>query len=310
MPPPEVPRPDLDPQPAPYRTCTPESARPHLCSPLPHLNHSHDSGQPCSHKSPPDQRLIPLHSTPSPAPSASPSPARPSTSPRSPPQPSASSTPQPPPPLSALLAMSPSSLSRLPIHTLKLILYEARVRLPTDILEKGEFVARVSTWLEEERTATEERDRIEREEREQEEWERQEREERERREAQRSTMETEPEYAHTHGSGHPTYESQQHSSPSSSSPPPQSHSPPKTTEHSGLCVICQDQEANIAITFIHVPRLLRASSRLISRVPALSHSHRHRSTTFTDIQDIGISSIKNFFYGGYDMDDPAIRVLS
>ncbi|KAG0704888.1 hypothetical protein DFH29DRAFT_321845 [Suillus ampliporus] len=69
--------------------------------------------------------------------------------------------------------MSSSSLSRLPIHTLKLILYEARVHLPTDILEKGELVARVSTWLEEERTAAEDRDK-------QEEWERQEREEQER----------------------------------------------------------------------------------------------------------------------------------
>ncbi|KAG1718568.1 uncharacterized protein EDB91DRAFT_1184924 [Suillus paluster] len=42
-------------------------------------------------------------------------------------------------------------------------------------------------------------------------------------------------------------ESQHHHFPSSSSPQPSS--PPRTTymERSGLCVICQDQEANIAI---------------------------------------------------------------
>lgn len=141
------------------------------------------------------------------------------------------------------------------IHTLKQILYEARVRLPADLLEKEQLVARVSAWLEEERTAAEERDIMEREEREQEERERRERqeqEERERDEAGRSTIETEPaesEDAHTHGSAENAEihgESQQHPPPPSTSPSPPL---PKTTlaERSGLCVICQDQEANIAI---------------------------------------------------------------
>jgi hypothetical protein len=151
--------------------------------------------------------------------------------------------------------MSTSSLSRLPIHTLKQILYEARVRLPADLLEKGELVARVSAWLEEERIAMEERDIMEREEREQEERERREREEqaeRERAEAERPVMEAElaeSEDAHMHGSTENIEihgESQQHPPPPSSSPSP---SLPRTTpaERSGLCVICQDQEANIAI---------------------------------------------------------------
>lgn len=140
--------------------------------------------------------------------------------------------------------MSQSSLSRLPIHTLKEILHNARVRLPPDVLEKGELVARVSAWVEEERMAAEEIERAEREEREQEERERLEREEEEESEriqAQRLATETEPEDDHAHD------EPQRHHAPPPSSP---SSSPqPKTTsvEKSGLCVICQDQEANIAI---------------------------------------------------------------
>ena len=106
-------------------------------------------------------------------------------------------------------------------------------------------MARVSAWVEEERTAEEERDRTEREEREQEESERREREEQEERdwaEAERLATETEPESkdAQMHDEHHP---------PPSSSSPPKAPQPPKTmlTERSGLCVICQDQEANIAI---------------------------------------------------------------
>jgi hypothetical protein len=167
--------------------------------------------------------------------------------------------------------MSTSSLSRLPIHTLKQILYEARVRLPADLLEKGELVARVSAWLEEERIAMEERDIMEREEREQEERERREREEqaeRERAEAERPAMETElaeSEDAHMHGSTENIEihgESQQHPPPPSSSPSP---SLPKTTpaERSGLCVICQDQEANIAIVDCGHLAMCRACSDLV-----------------------------------------------
>ncbi|KAG1851904.1 hypothetical protein F4604DRAFT_1686730 [Suillus subluteus] len=52
--------------------------------------------------------------------------------------------------------MSTSTLSRLPIHMLKQILYEAPVHLLADLLENGELVARVSAWLDKERTAAEE----------------------------------------------------------------------------------------------------------------------------------------------------------
>ena len=40
----------------------------------------------------------------------------------------------------------------------------------------------------------------------------------------------------------------------------------------------------------HVSCLLRTSARLLSRMPALPHSHRHRSTPFTDIQDMMMST--------------------
>ncbi|KAG1724216.1 uncharacterized protein EDB91DRAFT_1340100 [Suillus paluster] len=231
--PPDFPRPDVEPQPASYTTYTPEppirrqttSARPPSPPPPP------------LPQTPPRPAPLPLH-----AHLQQPTLARllrPSTPP----------TPQPPPPLSTLLAMSPSSLSRLPIHMLKQILFEARVCLPTDILEKEELVARVGTWLDEERAAAEERDRIEREEREQEEWGRRDRE----RAAESSAVEADAEDAHVHGPEDPAEnvemhdESQHHHSPSSSSPQPSS--PPRMiyTERSGLCVICQDQEANIAI---------------------------------------------------------------
>lgn len=271
--PPEFPRPDLDPEPAPYRTYTSNSTRQRQTPPTPPPRQpSPPQPQPrfrtaSQPQTPP--RSAP-HSTPRPSPTstASTPPTRPSTAPRSPPQPS---TPQPPPPLSALLAMSTSSLSRLPIHTLKQILYEARVRLPADLLEKAELVGRVSAWLEEERTAAEERDIMEREEREQEERERREREEqeeRERVEAERSVMETElaeSEDAHTHDFAENAEihdESQQHPPPPSSSPPP---SLPRTTlgERSGLCVICQDQEANIAIVDCGHLAMCRACSDLV-----------------------------------------------
>jgi hypothetical protein len=144
--------------------------------------------------------------------------------------------------------MSDSALSRLPVHTLKQILYDARVRLPADLLEKGELVARVSAWAEEERIAAEENERREREEREQEERERQEREveEEEERERIRAAMETEgTHWMHVHDEDVGVDDEPQHRPPpaSSSSPPPK----PTSTERSGLCVICQDQEANIAI---------------------------------------------------------------
>ncbi|KAG1823485.1 uncharacterized protein BJ212DRAFT_683996 [Suillus subaureus] len=270
--PPDFPRPDLDPEPAPYRTYTSNSTRQRQTPPTPPPPQpSPPQPQPrfrtASQPQTPPRSAPHSSRRPSPTSTAS-TPTRPSTAPRSPPQPS---TPQPPPPLSALLAMSTSSLSRLPIHTLKQILYEARVRLPADLLEKGELVARVSTWLEEERTAAEERDIMEREEREQEERERREREEqeeRERVEAERSIMETElaePEDDHMHDfaeNAETHDESQQHPPPPSTSPPP---SPPRMTlaERSGLCVICQDQEANIAIVDCGHLAMCRTCSDLV-----------------------------------------------
>ena len=113
-------------------------------------------------------------------------------------------------------------------------------------------MARVSAWVEEERLTAEESERREREEREQEEREqraREELEELERMRARGSPMPPPMESEDTQMRDEDHGEFQQHHPPppaSSSSPPP----PPKTTtstDRSGLCVICQDQEANIAI---------------------------------------------------------------
>ncbi|KAG2156710.1 uncharacterized protein EDB93DRAFT_1125089 [Suillus bovinus] len=269
-PPPVFSRPDLDPEPASYRTYTSNSTRQRQTPPTPPQPQPPPQPRFRTTSQPQTPSRSAPRSTPRPSPASTASPPpRPSTAPRSPPQPS---TPQPPPPLSALLAMSSSSLSRLPIHTLKQILFEARVRLPADVLEKEELVARVIAWLEEERTAAEERDIMERDEREQEERERQEEAERVRVEAERSFMETQstgPEDAHMHASAENVEihdESQQHPPPPhplppSTSPPP----PPRTTlaERSGLCVICQDQEANIAIVDCGHLAMCRACSDLV-----------------------------------------------
>ena len=103
-------------------------------------------------------------------------------------------------------------------------------------------MARVNAWVEQERLTAEENERREREEREQEEREQREREELaelERRWARWSPMPppTESEDARMRNEDHDGF---QHHHP----PPPKMMT---SVERSGLCVICQDQEANIAI---------------------------------------------------------------
>ncbi|KAJ8595524.1 hypothetical protein M405DRAFT_871765 [Rhizopogon salebrosus TDB-379] len=245
----DFPGPDLDPQPASQR----------------HTSSTHSSAYSSTPPPPPPPRFrtasqpqppprSPPQFTARPPPAASPPrPARTNarpTAPRSPPQPSTASPPTPilPPPLSALLAMSDSAPSRLPVHTLKQILYDARVHLPADLLEKGELVAR--------------NERREREEREQEERERQEREEEEERERIRAAMETEgTHWMRVHDEDVGVDDEPQHRPPpaSSSSPSPK----PTSTERSGLCVICQDQEANIAIVDCGHLAMCRACSELV-----------------------------------------------
>ncbi|OAX34023.1 hypothetical protein K503DRAFT_786070 [Rhizopogon vinicolor AM-OR11-026] len=278
-PPSDFPRPDLDPQPASYGTYT-SSTRQRQTS----TTHSPPPPTPpprfrtASQPQPPPRSSPYSTARPTPAASPPPTPNTRPTAPHSQPQPSSASIPTPtpiipPPPLSALLAMSPSSLSRLPIHTLKQILFDARVRLPADVLEKGELVARVSAWVEEERTTAEESERREWEEREQEERERREREEHEEREMWEREEQEERERRRARGSPEPEDtqmrdedvrmhdEFQQHHPPPSLSSSP----PPKTTsiERSGLCVICQDQEANIAIVDCGHLAMCRACSELV-----------------------------------------------
>jgi hypothetical protein len=136
--------------------------------------------------------------------------------------------------------MNEQSLSALSIHTLKGILFTNHVN-PGLVLEKTELVKKVKDLVEEERRQRE-RQRLA-----------EEQEEQQRIEQQRVMME---QFARSQkekeeqdkAAAAPTGDSGE--GPSSSAPPPL---PPKAQamashlERTGLCVVCQDEEANIAI---------------------------------------------------------------
>lgn len=182
--------------------------------------------------------------------------------------------------------MTQASIAALPVGVLKNILFTNHVNASM-ILEKSELVKKVMTLIEDEKRErerqrlAEEAERLDEEERrrereeaikrEQEEKRRKEEEERSRRERQRrqrarvedveddidEMMDVEVEVSttadddeHMEGSWHSEPSGQ--NEPSTSSTPPKASSPPKPSvlsalERTGLCVICQDEEANIAI---------------------------------------------------------------
>ncbi|KAG6865415.1 hypothetical protein C0991_002805 [Blastosporella zonata] len=171
----------------------------------------------------------------------------------------------PPPTLEQLLGMPDDAVKALSIGTLKSILFTNHVNAGM-ILEKGDLVAKVKVLVEDERherarqraiEEQEEQDRIERQREMLEEHNRKQREREEREERAKAEAEGNGDgQAHiAAGEGIPHAQEGEASVPSTStpapSPPPKS--PPKTRgtvadlERTGLCVICQDEEANIAI---------------------------------------------------------------
>ncbi|PFH49888.1 hypothetical protein AMATHDRAFT_4506 [Amanita thiersii Skay4041] len=175
-----------------------------------------------------------------------------------------------PPSLDQLLDMSPDTIRTLSIGTLKAILFANHVT-PGLILEKVDLVTRVVGLVDDERRERERQRRLNEEEEEREramlreEMERRAREERQRQRHGRESGE------HEYGNGHdrvdpnlgqgggggggggssPYHYSESTTTSASGTNNKAGSTPPSkssvTAERSGLCVICQDEEANIAI---------------------------------------------------------------
>ena len=151
---------------------------------------------------------------------------------------STNSTTRPPsaappvPSLDDLLAMTDDEISHMSISALKAVLFQNHVNARL-LLEKGELVARVRALLGDERLerareavihAREEEEMIAR---------------------QRTMMEEHRQRAHQDREQAHSEDDAQHSEPKSSPPPIMGTS--ADLERNGLCVVCQDEEANIAI---------------------------------------------------------------
>lgn len=151
---------------------------------------------------------------------------------------STNSTTRPPsaappvPSLDDLLAMTDDEISHMSISALKAVLFQNHVNARL-LLEKGELVARVRALLGDERLerareavihAREEEEMIAR---------------------QRTMMEEHRQRAHQDREQAHSGDEAQHSEPKSSPPPIMGTS--ADLERNGLCVVCQDEEANIAI---------------------------------------------------------------
>ncbi|KAF8137523.1 hypothetical protein EV363DRAFT_1318218 [Boletus edulis] len=187
--------------------------------------------------------------------------------------------PLPPPPMSTLVTLPRSFVSALSIGTLKQILWEARVRVPPGVVEKEELVERVWALVEEEKRKDdealedvdfdneddmegigepggEEQDVVE---------------------MVDPESETRPNHLSVPvmdsglPSSRPTTPQLSTSPPSSSSSPlhqaskskPRPHPNLTNAERSGLCVVCQDEDACIAIIDCGHLALCRACSDLV-----------------------------------------------
>ncbi|KIL63148.1 hypothetical protein M378DRAFT_164838 [Amanita muscaria Koide BX008] len=230
--------------------------------PPPHhpFSQQQQQSQPAPSSPPRPQQAQPAPNSP-PRPQAQPAPnnasPRSSTQTSPPPQPARNS----PPNLDDLLGMEPTSIRGLSISNLKSILLANHVNVnATMVLEKSDLVSRIMQLVEDEkrereraRMANEEeedrlmqmiREQKEREERESMETEDSERRKREERAENESMDGTDEELPST-----------------SASPPPASKK--LFSERSGLCVICQDEESNIAIVDCGHLAMCRACSDLV-----------------------------------------------
>ncbi|KAF7789556.1 hypothetical protein EIP86_000502 [Pleurotus ostreatoroseus] len=165
------------------------------------------------------------------------------------------------PTLDELLAMSPEDIRTLSISTLKTLLFRNHVQTSM-VVEKSELVAKVVTLIEDEkaereaavRRAEEEeremREAIERSKREEEERQVRER-NRQQSEAQPSDSQQEPSTNIPSSAHIPNLAASNSTSPERTPPPgkmtPKAQAMASHLERTGLCVICQDEEANIAI---------------------------------------------------------------
>lgn len=160
------------------------------------------------------------------------------------------------PSMDELLEMSEDQIAALSIGSLKEILFKNHVTARL-VVEKGELVARVKTLVEEEKAERERKAREEAAERELEEELRRARDEEGRASAGFSQSAAEDA---SQNPAAPTSDQGTTTPPPASSPPKTTASPPPAStltpkaqamasrlERTGLCVICQDEEANIAI---------------------------------------------------------------
>ncbi|KAA1472084.1 hypothetical protein DENSPDRAFT_777654 [Dentipellis sp. KUC8613] len=183
--------------------------------------------------------------------------------------------PQPPPTLDALLAMSDEDIARLSISTLKSVLFQNHVNARL-LLEKGELVARVKTLIDNERrerardAAIRAREEEEANARAEENRLRVEQEARERTELERARAESAASAGNAEAGEHVHPDVPAQTTPSvppasTPAPPPVAPSPSAIAalERDGLCVICQDEEANIAIVDCGHLAMCRACSELI-----------------------------------------------
>ncbi|KAG6837094.1 hypothetical protein H0H93_014986 [Arthromyces matolae] len=173
----------------------------------------------------------------------------------------------PPPTLDQLLEMPEEALKSLSIGALKSVLFTYHVNAGL-ILEKGDLVAKVKVLVEDERRERErQRLQAEAEEMEAAERTREAREQAERQQHGVAEMET-PSTAEV---GDIPQDSErdpsQATEPSAPPPPPKTPPKPRGTamdlERTGLCVICQDDEANIAIVDCGHLAMCRGCSDLI-----------------------------------------------
>ncbi|KAJ7719191.1 hypothetical protein DFH07DRAFT_859547 [Mycena maculata] len=231
-----------------------------------HFN-SHLGGHPPRHTPPPAAPRTTRPQQPNPGPYQSPRPSRSShnlnaNNDRTPPRARAASAAPPPtippPTLDQLLAMSADSLSSLSVHALKGILFTNHVN-PGQVLEKSDLVKKVRDLVDEERRQRERQRRAE------------ELEEQARIEQQRELMEqftrTQKEKEDREKAAAQAVSGEDSAEGSSSSAPPPL--PPKAQamashlERTGLCVICQDEEANIAIVDCGHLAMCRGCSDLV-----------------------------------------------
>lgn len=184
-----------------------------------------------------------------------------STGPPSTPAPAPAPIPRPPlpvPTLNELLEKEESEIGHLPISTLKAVLFDNRVNMPAGVLEKEDLVRKVIALVTDER-----RDREARlQEEELEEILRMD---------QVHIEETEEDHSHASTAKGETSHADEKSAQGSSSDNVNSSKQPKShmmdipSSHEGLCVVCQDEHANMAIIDCGHLALCKSCSELVMK---------------------------------------------